>query len=130
MAENIRDYIDLDLNFTRHPATNDVARKFGPEAVKQSVKNLIFTNFYERPFRSYLGSGVLAHLFENMDMLTEISLKNAVKEVLENFEKRISVLDVTVVVAPDQNSIELVITFIINNTLEPVVTSVFLERIR
>ncbi|NDB58227.1 hypothetical protein EB001_07260, partial [bacterium] len=54
------DYRDLDLDFFAHPTTKDVQKKTGTEAIKRSVRNLIFTNFYDRPFQSYIGSDVRA----------------------------------------------------------------------
>ena len=46
------DYSDLDLDFFANRSTKDVVRKTGEEAIKRSVRNLIFTSFYDRPFRS------------------------------------------------------------------------------
>ena len=61
--KSTRTYIDLDLDFTRHPVTNDVVKITDVEAVKRSVKNLINTQFYERPFHPELGCGVRDMLF-------------------------------------------------------------------
>ena len=52
MAQNIvrkPDYSDLDLDFIAHPTTGDVVKKTGVDAIKRSVRNLILTNFYDRP---------------------------------------------------------------------------------
>ena len=53
-----RTYVDLDLDFARHPVTNDIVKIDDVEAVKRSVRNLVNTQFYERPFHPELGCGV------------------------------------------------------------------------
>ena len=58
------DYSDLDLDFIAHPTTGDVVKKTGVDAIKRSVRNLILTNFYDRPFRSYIGSNAQKILFD------------------------------------------------------------------
>ena len=72
---SINNYKDLDLNFTRNPVTNDVTRIEDIDAVKRSVKNLVQTNFYERPFHPELGCGIRELLFENYTPIIGIFLK-------------------------------------------------------
>ena len=124
------DYSDLDLDFFRHPTTSDVTRKTGVEAIKRSVRNLIFTNFYDRPFQSYIGSGVRALLFENSDPFTAIGLQTAIETCLNNFEPRISLQNVVVSEDIDNHAYNVRIEYIILNKELPVVQSIFLERIR
>lgn len=124
------DYSDLDLDFTAHPATGDVARKTGVEAIKRSVRNLVLTNFYERPFQPHIGSNALALLFENATPLTAVNLQNAIKEVIENFEPRVELLGIEVKLDADRNGYSVKLGFRVNNRLEPVVTSLFLKRLR
>lgn len=124
------DYADLDLDFFRHPTTSDVQRKTGSEAIKRSVRNLIFSNFYERPFRSFIGSGVRQMLFENATPLTATFLETAIRDVINNFEPRVTIVSVRVSVDLDRNGFNAELQYIINNSVEPVITSIFLERIR
>jgi len=124
------DYSDLDLNFIPHPTTKDVVRKVGPEAIKRSVRNLIMTNFYDKPFRPGIGSNALKLLFENADPLTETFLTDAVKEVIDNYEPRVELQEARVQLDPDNNGYNLSLYYIILNTNEPIITSMFLERIR
>ena len=77
-----RTYKDLDLNFGRNTVTNDVNKLTDVEAVKRSVRDLINTNHYERPFHPEIGSDVRAMLFEPMTPLTAINLQRKVEEVL------------------------------------------------
>jgi len=124
------DYSDLDLDFFRHPTTSDVTRKTGVEAIKRSVRNLIFTNFYDRPFQSYIVSNVRALLFENADPFTAVRLKEAIETCLANFEPRISVQNVVVTEDIDNHTYNVRLEYIILNKELPVTQSVFLERIR
>lgn len=124
------DYKDLDLDFIMHPGTKDISKKTGVEAIKRSVRNLILTNFYERPFRSHIGSNAQKLLFENVNPLTATFLQNAIRETIENFEPRVQLSNIVVKVTEDLNRYVVDLTFTINNRLEPIVTSLFLERIR
>ena len=69
-VKTTRQYKDLDLAFTMHPIKKDVTKHVDEMAVINSVKNLISTSRYERPFQPLLGSGVRNLLFENMDSIT------------------------------------------------------------
>lgn len=124
------DYSDLDLDFIAHPTTKDVVKKTGIDAIKRSVRNLILTNFYDRPFRSYIGSNAQKLLFDNASPIVANFLKDAIVEVLSNFEPRISVRSVQVVFDIDNNGYNATISFSILNNNLPVVINLFLERIR
>ena len=130
-----KDFCDLDLNFTMHPTTKDVAKLRGVNSIKRSVRNLVLSNFYERPFRSYIGSNAQKLLFDNINPLTANFLKNAIKEVVENFEPRVRFIDpgngdIIVRVNPDKNGYHVTINFIVINSEEPAQVSLFLEVIR
>ena len=83
-----RDWADLDLDFIAHPTTGDVVKKTGVDAIKRSIRNLVLTNFYDRKFRSYIGSNAQKVLFENINPFTATFLKDAITEVITNFEPR------------------------------------------
>ena len=68
-----RIYSDLDLDFTRNPVTSDIVKLNDVDSVKRSVKNLIQTNHYERPFHPEIGSDIRGLLFENMTPLTALN---------------------------------------------------------
>ena len=124
------DYSDLDLDFIMHPTTKDVVRKFGPDAIKRSVRNLILTNFYDKPFRSGVGSNATRLLFENMTPLTNNFLKDAIIEVITNYEPRVEIYSVEVEFDYDNNGYNATLNYIILNNNSKITTSVFLERIR
>lgn len=128
------DYSDLDLDFIAHPTTGDVVKKTGVDAIKRSVRNLILTNFYDRPFRSYIGSNAQKLLFDNINMFTATFLRDAIEEVITNFEPRVRLPEdgsaIEVSVNPDLNGYNVRITLIIVNRGEPTTISLFLERLR
>lgn len=126
----VTDYRDLDLDFVRKPGSKDISKKVGEEAVKRSLRNLILTNFYDRPFQPSIGSSVQKLLFENFTEVTAILVSNAIKEVVTNFEPRVTVLAVDVQPEPDDNALTATIVFRIRNREEPYTINVFLERIR
>jgi hypothetical protein len=125
-----RIYKDLDLDFGRNPVTNDVNKLTDVEAVKRSVKNLINTNHYERPFHPEIGSGIRGLLFEPITPLTSLALQRKVEEVLLNFEPRISLVQVLSNANIDRNSYDLKIMFYVIGSEEPVEVETFLERLR
>ena len=126
----VRIYKDLDLNFGRNTVTNDVNKLTDVEAVKRSVRNLINTNHYERPFHPEIGSDVRAMLFEPMTPLTALNLQRKVAEVLNNFEPRISLQQILANPYIDRNSYELKIMFYVVGSNSPVEVETFLERLR
>ena len=124
------DYSDLDLDFIAHPTTKDVAVKTGADAIKRSVRNLILTNFYEKPFRPSIGSNALKLLFDNITPLVSTFLESAVAEVIRNYEPRVEVLNVRVTPDYDNNGYNLRLDFRVINKNEPLTVTIFLERIR
>ena len=125
-----RIYKDLDLDFGRNTVTNDVNKLTDVEAVKRSVRNLINTNHFERPFHPEIGGNVRALLFENMTPLTALNLQRKVEEVLTNFEPRAKITQVIADPDIDRNAYKLTIKFYVIGITNPVTVETFLERLR
>jgi len=125
-----RIFSDLNLNFTKNPATKDVARLTDVEAVKRSVRNLVLTNRFERPFHPEIGSSVRELLFENISPLTAVLLKDRIAEVINNFEPRAGLVDVNVNDRPDRNEYVVSVSFYVLNSPEPTDITVYLQRLR
>ena len=125
-----RDYKDLDLDFGRNAVTNDVNKLTDVEAVKRSVRNLILTNHYERPFHPELGCGIRGLLFEPLSPLVAIQLERKVEEVIENHEPRATINEISARPDLDRNSYEMLVSFWVSGSTEPVTVSTFLERLR
>jgi phage baseplate assembly protein W len=130
MARNTRTFSDLDFNFLVHPRTKDVSTRYDEDAIKQSLRNLILTRNYERPFRSYLGSQVNALLFEPISPLLTSMLEKAISDVIQNFEPRVDLLNVVVQYSPQNNDVYVTISFKIRNTQTPMSVNLILERTR
>ena len=123
-------YRDLDLDFQVNSATKDIQKLSDVEAVKRSVRNLINTNHYERPFHPEIGSDVRAMLFEPMTPLTALNLQRKVAEVLNNFEPRINLQQVLATPDLDRNSYHLRIMFYVVGVAGDVTVETMLERLR
>ena len=130
MARNTRIFSDLDLNFTAHPVTGDITRRFDEDAIKQSVKNLLLTRNYERPFHSEIGSPVRQLLFDLPGPMFNVMLQRAVIDVITNFEPRVSIIDVRVDDYSDANEVYVTLEFKIVNTERPLTLDLALERTR
>ena len=125
-----RIYKDLDLDFGRNVVTNDVNKLTDVEAVKRSVRNLINTSHFERPFHPELGGNVRAMLFEPMTPLTALNLQRKVEEVLNNFEPRAKITQIIADPDIDRNAYRLSIKFYVIGITNPITVETFLERLR
>ena len=125
-----RIYKDLDLDFGRNTVTNDVNKLTDVEAVKRSVRNLINTNHFERPFHPEIGGNVRALLFENMTPLTALNLQRKIEEVLNNFEPRAKITQILADPDIDRNGYRLEIRFYVIGIQNPITVETFLERLR
>ena len=121
---------DLDLDFGRNTVTNDVNKLTDVEAVKRSVRNLINTNHFERPFHPEIGGNVRALLFENMTPLTALNLQRKIEEVLSNFEPRAKITQIIADPDMDRNGYRLEIRFYVIGIQNPITVETFLERLR
>lgn len=123
-------YSDLDLLLIPNPVTGDINPVKDTEAIKKSVINLILTNFYERPFQPEIGCNVRGLLFEPADPITISDLEDAARQVLENFEPRVAVINVSASDDADNNSYSMSIEFQILSTDQVAEVTTILERLR
>jgi len=126
----VRDFRDLDLSFNIHPVRKDVNVHKSERAVINSIKNLVLTNHYERPFQPELGSNIRRLLFENVDSVMAAQIEREIEETIENFEPRAQISNVTAIAAPDENKYNIVMEFFVINNPNPITINFFLERIR
>ena len=106
-----RAFKDINLSFKRHPVTNDVVTIRDEDAIKRSVKNIIFTILGEKPFEPEFGSIINEALFELNTDLNEIRISDEIKNSLENYEPRISGISVSVSVYPDSNEMNCTVQY-------------------
>jgi phage baseplate assembly protein W len=126
----VRDFKDLDLNFNIHPIRKDISKSIGPMAVVNSIKNLILTNHYERPFQPDIGSNVRRLLFENLDNITASTIKDEIERTIVNYEPRATVKTINVTADYDNNGFKVYLEFFIVNQTTPIIINFLLERIR
>ena len=127
---NAQVFKDINLSLAKHPITGDIASLTNIEAVKRSVRNLINTNFYERPFHPEIGSNVRSILFEPVSPIVASVLERHVRDVVENFEPRAELIDVVVSDNADANEYRVQIKFFVVNSSDIVDMNIFLERLR
>ena len=127
----VKEYVDLDLFFGKKSSNSDIQDLTNVKAVKRSIRNLILTNHYEKPFHPEIGSGVRDILFENMTPVTSIILAKKIEDVILNFEPRARLVGVRAEPILDRNTYEVTIEFyVVNQPTELVDLSVMLERLR
>ena len=102
---------DINLSFKRHPVTNDVLTVSNEDAIKRSVKNIIFTILGEKPFEPEFGSVINDSLFELNTSLNEMKVSDEIKQSLLNFEPRIDNIRVTVSIYPDSNELNCAVQY-------------------
>ncbi len=123
------DYLDIDLTFAKKPA-GDIYKKRDAAAVKQSIKNLLLTDYYEKPFQPFFGANLRAMLFELADEDTEEEVEENIRSAINKYEPRAEILTITVNVLPDQNDMRVSVYFKIISTQETVTFTTNLSRLR
>ena len=128
--DSVRNFRDLDLNFAIHPITKDVNIYKAEYAVINSVKNLILTNHFEKPFQPEIGSNIRRLLFENVDSIIAAQIEREIEETITNFEPRVQISSVIAIHAPEENGYKIRLEFFVINNPDPITINFFLERIR
>ena len=121
---------DFDISMSKHPLTNDVGVKTDINAINQSIRNLLYTSYYERPFQPLVGSNLRTILFEPADTITRNDLKQAITSIIGNYEPRVTLENLIIVDQSDKNAYRVTIVYKINMTQEPVELNVVLKRLR
>lgn len=120
---------DIDLAFKAKP-TGDVYKKAEAAAVKQSVKNIISTNYGERPFNYYFGANLRGLLFELGDEAMEFDIEEAIKLAIQNFEPRAEILEVTTNLNDASNTLRVQTRFLIKSIDREEILETTLSRLR
>ncbi len=123
-------YKDVDATFLSHPQTQDVLKKVDANAIKQSLKILLFTNLGERLFQPEIGSPLNNLLFEPIDIITTQAIKRSITNTIQKYEPRVLLDMVDVVPNEDENSYEISIFFTPVGINQPTSLTVTLERLR
>ena len=108
-----RGFLDLSASFKNNPLSNDLIGLKNENAIARSVRNLILTTQGERPFQPVLGSNVNNLLFDNMDKLTAATLKDEIKNTIENYEPRVELEEIIVDPNFDNNEFNVTVQYYI-----------------
>ena len=130
MAKLSKIYSDIDFTFTKKPVTGDVALSYDDQAVIRSIRNLLLTNHFERPFNPELGSNLNALLFELVSPLTATALEREISTMISNYEPRANLKEIIVTPLPDNNAYNVYLSFYIENATLPTTVTLLLERNR
>jgi phage baseplate assembly protein W len=130
MANLSKIYSDIDFTFTKKPVTGDVALSYDTQAVIRSIRNLLLTRNYERPFNPDLGSSLDALLFELISPLVAIAIEREIQTMIENYESRATIDTVIVTPLTDRNAYNISLSFYIENATLPTTVTLLLERNR
>jgi phage baseplate assembly protein W len=120
---------DIDLSFTAKP-NGEIYVKRDAAAVTQALKNLIQTNFFEKPFQPFFGANIRAMLFELVDDDSEEELAEQIIKTINAYEPRARLLSLDVDINPDQNSLRVKIEYQVINTEEIITFTTNVARLR
>lgn len=123
-------YKDIDISFTRNPNTLDISKKVDVSAVKQALKLLLNTQYYEKPFNPEFGSNIRSLLFENFSNETSSRLQDEIKNTIDNFEPRVRIQSILCDPNLDTLQYDIVISFFIVGIRGVQTLETVLERLR
>ena len=122
---------DLNITFKKHPVTDDVVVSRDASAIKQAIVNLLLTNKGERLMNPNYGSDIRRYLFEPLDYGTANQIKGNIRDTIERFEPRISIVRLKASPNYDDNGFDITMTYSIRGTDDsPVTVDFFLSRTR
>ena len=104
---------DFSLTFEKNAVTNDILALKNEAAIKESVKNIVLYNFYEKPFDPFFGGNIIGLLFENSTPSMELEVKNRIEESVEIHEPRVTAVSVDVDFEPDRNELNCSVSYLI-----------------
>jgi phage baseplate assembly protein W len=123
-------WADLNLSLLLNGFTGDLSPMRDDEAVKNAVRNLVLTNFYERPFQPELAANLRGLLFEPSMPITKIELRQNIKDVITYYEPRIILRAVNILERDENNTWVVIIYFKIKEFDTDSQVEIVLQRLR
>ena len=108
-----KSFRDFSLTFEKNAVTNDILSLKNEAAIKESVKNIVLYNFYEKPFDPFFGGNIIGLLFENSTPTMVLEVKNRIEQSIEIHEPRVTAVSVTVQFEEDRNELNCEIQYLI-----------------
>lgn len=130
MPKVTKKYSDIDLSFIPHPISGDITILRDANAVKRSVRNLMFMGKFDRPFEPDLGANLRQLLFEPINPMTERAIDMQIRGAISRYEPRVTITDLTVEARPDEYGYNVTLSFVIDTLSSVETISSFLEKIR
>jgi len=121
---------DLDLSLKIHPIRKDIIPLTDDAAIKNAVKNLLVSNFYERPFQDDLGANLRGLLFEPAGIITEIQLRDSIRRVINKYEPRVKIRSIDITDLSENNSYKINVKFLIKEYDTADSVEIILRRLR
>ena len=123
-----KDYVDFDMDFTKHPSHGDLSTVKKSTAISRSIRNLLSTQANERLFQPDVDSGIGILLFENFSKLTSSRLEKTIRHTIEKYEPRAKIANITVKAKEDENAYEVIIVYLPDNDIQETTLEVYLQR--
>ena len=123
-----KDYVDFDMDFTKHPSHGDLSTVKKSTAISRSIRNLLSTQANERLFQPNVDSGIGILLFENFSKLTSSRLEKTIRHTIEKYEPRAKIANITVKAKEDENAYEIIIVYLPDNDIQETTLEVYLQR--
>jgi len=130
VTARVKGWRDLDLSLTLHPIRKDIIPLKDDNAIKNAVRNLLISNFYERPFSRDIGANLRGLLFEPADSITKISLKDNIRRVIRKYEPRVVVRGIQIHYEEDSNAYNINVIFKIKEYDTNESVEIVLRRLR
>ena len=108
-----KSFRDFSLTFEKNAVTNDILSLKNEAAIKESVKNIVLYNFYEKPFDPFFGGNIIGLLFENSTPTMVLEVKNRIEKSIEIHEPRVTAVSVDVDFEEDRNELNCRVTYLI-----------------
>ena len=106
-----RGFKDLSMTFQSNPLNDDLIGLKNANAIARSVRNIVMTYPGEKFFQPDFGSRVSRLLFENVDDITASQIQEEIEYSINNYEPRVSLVNVSVVADNDNASFDAIITY-------------------
>lgn len=129
ISARTRQYVDIDLSFVAK-SSGEIYKKTNAAAVKQAIKNLLLTNRTEKPFEPNFGGDLNRFLFSLSEDFDEDELKDVIAAAINNYEPRVLVKDIQVLIFPDNHDAKVTVVFQIISTSEVISLDVSIARLR
>ena len=104
-------YKDLSMSFKSNPLNDDLIGLKDQSAIARSIRNIVYTLPGEKFFDSDFGSEISATLFENLDDVSAITIRDEIEYSINTYEPRVKLLNVDSIANYDDNEYNVVITY-------------------